>query len=61
MGFKAIPSINELCINSYNTFNNNIFGGPLLLESCKQIFSSDADNMFFEIKFFRVEAEKSQP
>lgn len=43
------------------TFNNNVFRGPLFLKSCKQTFSSDANNMFFKIKFLCVETKKSQP
>jgi len=49
------------CISRAFTFNYNVLGGPLLLESCKEIFSPNADDMLFKIKFFCVETEKSQP
>lgn len=43
------------------TFNSNAFTGPLFLKGGEAFPLADADDMLFEIEFFGVKAQESQP
>lgn len=48
----------QICVS---TFNSYAFTGPLFFKGGEAFPLTDADDMLFEVKFFSVEAQESQP
>lgn len=46
---------------SVSTFDCNAFAGPLLLKGGEAFLLADADDVLFEVKFFSVKTQESQP
>lgn len=44
-----------------STFNSNAFAGPLFLKGGEAFPLADADDVLFEVKFFSVKTQESQP
>lgn len=43
------------------TFDGDAFTGPLLFKGGEALSLADADDVLFEVKFLRVEAQEAQP
>lgn len=44
-----------------STFDRDAFAGPLLLKGGEALLLADADDVLFEVKLLRVEAQEAQP
>lgn len=45
----------------HTTFNNNVFGCPLLVEGGEAAMLTDADNMLSEVEVLGIKAEQAEP
>lgn len=48
----------KVCVD---TFDSDAFAGPLFLKGGETFRLADADDVLFEVKFFCVKAQESQP